>query len=68
MCSVGVLVPLLLERLSLSVLGLRRKALVARGLPGGFCEQMPEASPMSDRAGAAGSKTNSPLAKPEPVS
>lgn len=35
-----------------SVLGLHGKVLVVEGLWGGFCENLPETSPVSDRANA----------------
>lgn len=35
-----------------SVLGLHGKVLVVEGLGGGFCENLPETSPVSDRANA----------------
>jgi len=40
----------------MSVVGLRGKILVAGGCRGGCCEKLQEASPMSDRASAAGSE------------
>jgi len=35
---------------------------------GSFCKKLPEASPVSDRANATGSKTDLSLAKAEPTS
>ena len=38
------------------------------GYRGGFCEKLLEASPMSDKVNASGSKTDPPLAKAKPIS
>lgn len=50
-----------------SVLGLFGKGLVAGDYRGGFCEKLPEASPVSDRANATGSRTDPPLGTAEPI-
>jgi len=49
-------------------LALRGKVLVAGGCRGDFCEKLLDASPMSDRASATGSKTDPLLAKAKLIS
>jgi len=50
------------------VLGLHGKVLVAQGYRGGFCEKMPEASPVSIEPMPASSRMDPPLAKAKPTS
>jgi len=56
--------------MKISVLGLCGKILGGWGrcYRGGFCEKLPEASPMSDRASATNSKMDSLLAEAKLIS
>jgi len=50
------------------VLALHVEVLVAGGYRGGFCEKLPETSPMTDRANASQLQEGPLLAKAEPIS